>query len=122
MKRLNYLSALLTMTLVLIATFAASAQKSKELDKNVDKAFEQLLATSPAAKSLSTGARGILMFPSVKKAGFLVGGQYGEGALRVGGKTAGYYNTSAASFGLQAGGQKFGYAMFFMNDNALEYL
>src|SRR6185436_17506843 len=66
--------------------------------------------------------KGILVFPTVKKAGFMVGGQRGEGALRVGGKTAGYYKTTAASFGLQAGGQKFSYAMFFMTDGALEYL
>jgi lipid-binding SYLF domain-containing protein len=51
-----------------------------------------------------------------------VGGQYGEGALRVAGRTAGYYKTTAASFGLQAGGQKFGYAMFLMTDGALDYL
>jgi lipid-binding SYLF domain-containing protein len=67
-------------------------------------------------------AKGILVFPSVKKAGFIVGGQFGEGALREGGKTVGYYKTTAASFGLQAGGQKFGYAMFFMTDSALKYL
>lgn len=122
MKRVNYLKALLTMMFMLLSVAAVNAQKSAELDKNVDKAMTQLLAASPAAKSLSTAAKGILMFPSVKKAGFMIGGQYGEGALRVGGKTIGYYNTSAASFGLQAGGQKFGYAMFFMNDGALEYL
>jgi lipid-binding SYLF domain-containing protein len=71
---------------------------------------------------LSKTAKGILVFPSVKKAGFLIGGQYGEGSLRSGGKTIGYYKTTAASFGLQAGGQKFGFAMFLMNDKAVEYL
>ena len=52
----------------------------------------------------------------------IVGGQYGQGALRIGGKTAGYYNTVAASYGLQAGVQSFGYAMFFMTDEGLKYL
>ncbi len=58
----------------------------------------------------------------MKKAGFIIGGQKGEGALRIGGVTKGYYRTTAASFGLQAGAQKFGYAMFFMNEGALKYL
>jgi lipid-binding SYLF domain-containing protein len=98
------------------------AQKSAEIDKKVDAAIAQLTSTTPAAAQLAKTAKGILMFPSVKKAGFIVGGQYGEGALRIGGKTQGYYKTTAASFGLQAGGEKFGYAMFFMNDGALNYL
>src|SRR5437773_1022490 len=98
------------------------AQKSTQINKQVDEATAKLYASSPAAKKLSKVAKGILVFPSVKKAGFVVGGQYGEGALRVGGKTVGYYKTTAASFGLQAGGQKFGYAMFLMTDGALQYL
>jgi len=62
------------------------------------------------------------VFPNVVKAGLVLGGQYGEGALRIDGKTTAYYNTVAASYGLQAGAQTFGYAMFLMNDNALGYL
>ena len=98
------------------------AQKAAELDKKVDDALAKLLAQSEAAKNLSKVAKGILVFPTVKKAGFMVGGQRGEGALRVAGRTTGYFKTTAASFGLQAGGQKFSYAMFFMTDGALEYL
>lgn len=113
--------------LVLLATLLCNAaivraQKAAELDKKVTAATAKLYASTPAAQKLSKTAKGILIFPSVKKAGFVVGGQYGEGALRVGGKTTGYYKTTAASFGLQAGGQKFGYAMFFMNDSDLAYL
>ena len=62
------------------------------------------------------------MFPSIKKAGFIVGGQYGEGTLFKGGKPVAYYSTAGLSYGLQAGAQEFGYAMFFMNDNALAQL
>jgi lipid-binding SYLF domain-containing protein len=51
-----------------------------------------------------------------------VGGQYGKGALRVGNQTTGHYETVAASYGLQAGAQSFGYALFFMSDTALGYL
>jgi len=58
----------------------------------------------------------------VVKGGLIIGGQYGTGALRVEGKTDGYYNTVAASYGLQAGVQSFGYTMFFMTDTALQYL
>lgn len=112
----------LTVSAALLCTAIVKAEKAAELDKKVSEAQAQLFSKSQAAKSLSKTAKGILIFPSVKKAGFVVGGQYGEGALRVAGKTAGYYKTTAASFGLQAGGQKFGYAMFFMTDDALNYL
>jgi lipid-binding SYLF domain-containing protein len=112
----------LAVVAILLCTTIVRAQKAAELDRKVDEAQAKLFATSPAAKNLSKSAKGILIFPTVKKAGFVVGGQYGEGALREGGKTVGYYKTTAASFGLQAGGQKFGYAMFFMTDGALEYL
>ena len=73
----------------------------------------------PAAKSLSGTAAAVLVFPKITKAGLGVGGQYGDGVLFKGGKAAGYYNTSGASFGLQAGAQQFGYAMFLMNETAV---
>jgi lipid-binding SYLF domain-containing protein len=56
------------------------------------------------------------------KAGFMFGGQIGDGALFKGGKVVGYYNSVAASYGLQAGAQTFGYALFFMTDTALRQL
>ena len=64
----------------------------------------------------------MLVFPKIVKVGFVLGGAYGEGALLQGGKTLGYYNSSAASYGLQAGVQGFGYALFFMHADALKYL
>src|ERR1044072_6118604 len=121
-KTRYFLTALTGALLFLCIPIVLKAQKAAELDKKVSEAQAQLFASSPAAKNLATAAKGILIFPSVKKAGFIVGGQHGEGALRKAGRTAGYYKTTAASFGLQAGGQKFGYAMFFMTDGALEYL
>jgi lipid-binding SYLF domain-containing protein len=98
------------------------AASAAELNREAAAALQALYRGSPAAKELGTKAKGILVFPSIIKAGFIVGGQYGEGALRKGGKTIGYYNTVAASYGLQAGGQTFGYALFFMTDSALKYL
>ena len=64
----------------------------------------------------------MLVFPKVTKAGLGVGGQFGEGVLWRKGKAAGYFNTAGASYGLQAGAQQFGYAMFFMNQKALDSL
>ncbi len=95
---------------------------SEGIDADVDAALSKLYDTTPAAKDLAEKAKGILVFPNIVKAGFLVGGQYGEGALRKEGKTVGYYNIVAASYGLQAGVQSFAYAMFFMTDSALDYL
>ena len=99
----------------------AVAATAAEIDRDVNSALHELYATTPKAKELSQVAKGILVFPNVLKAGFLFGAQYGAGALRKGGKTVGYYNTVEASYGLQAGAQAFGYALFFMNDAALEY-
>jgi lipid-binding SYLF domain-containing protein len=67
-------------------------------------------------------AKGVLVFPGIVKGGFIVGGQYGEGALLKKGRTVGYYNTIQASYGLQAGLQKYGYALFFMSDSAMNWL
>ena len=106
----------------LLRSGIAYAATAAQIDRAVDTALATLYEQSPAAGELSKTAKGILVFPDVIKAGFLVGGQYGEGALRVGGKTTGYYSTLAASYGLQAGAQSFGYAMFFMTQDALSYL
>ena len=67
-------------------------------------------------------AKGILVFPNIIKGGLIVGGQYGKGELIIDGKSAGFYNTVAASYGLQIGAQTFGYVMFLMTDSALNYL
>jgi lipid-binding SYLF domain-containing protein len=94
-----------------------------EIDRDVDYALQSLLESNPAARNLAAQAKGILVFPSIVKAGFMVGAQYGRGgALRVRGQTVGYYNSVAASYGMQAGIQSFGYALFFMNDAAMNYL
>jgi lipid-binding SYLF domain-containing protein len=100
----------------------AIAASAVEIDRDVNAALKELYVSSPVAKDLSTKAKAILVFPSIVKGGFMVGGQYGEGALIKEGKTVGYYNSVAVSYGLQAGLQKFGYALFFMKDSALEYL
>ena len=85
-------------------------------------ALEKLYAKSSSAKTLGEKAKGILVFPGIVKGGFMVGGQFGEGALLRGGKTVAYYNTLSASYGLQIGIQKYGYALYFMSEPAMDWL
>jgi len=126
MKFLASLSALLVAAVVLIHVPALAQDKGKtaaaELTTDAQAALAALTAKVPMAKSLAPKATAILVFPEVKKAGLGIGGQYGEGALLKGGKATAFYKTTGASFGLQAGGQKYGYAMFFMNAKALGQL
>jgi len=93
-----------------------------EIGRNSQNALQKLYAKVPAAKAIGKEAYAVLVFPSVTKAGLGIGGQYGEGALIKGGKVVAYYSTAGASYGLQAGAQTFGYAMFFMNEAALKQL
>ena len=113
---------LLTMFVLFVGMQQAEADTAAEINREVDAALQMLYGKIPKTKELSKKAKGVLVFPDVLKAGLIVGGQYGEGALRVRGKTVGYYNTLAASYGLQAGAQSFGYALIFLSDSALEYL
>jgi hypothetical protein len=78
--------------------------------------------TVPAANSLSRSATAVLVFQKITKAGLRIGAQYGDGVLFRGDKVAGFYNTKGASYGLQAGAQQFGYAMFLMNEKAVSAL
>lgn len=107
---------------VLISPNPAVAASAAELNRDIQTALKTLYSKSPSAKIMAEKAKGILVFPSIVKGGFIVGGQYGEGAMLRGGKTVGYYNTIQASYGLQAGLQKYGYALFLMTDSALNYI
>lgn len=107
---------------VVTAAPPAAAASRQELEREAARALKSLYANNSAARLLGQKARAVLVFPRMVKAGFMFGGQVGEGVLKKGGKTAGYYNSVAASYGLQAGVQTFGYALFFMNDKALSYL
>jgi lipid-binding SYLF domain-containing protein len=101
---------------------AADAASAYEINRQVDTALGALYASTPAAVELSKKAKAIVVFPSVVKAGFLFGGEYGVGASRQAGQPVGYYSTAAVSYGLQIGLQSFGYALFLMNDNAMSFL
>ncbi|TDN57819.1 YSC84-related protein [Paraburkholderia sp. BL10I2N1] len=95
------------------------ASKRQAIDASVDGTLSRLFAQVGGSHELAAKAQGILVFPDVKKAAFIVGAAYGEGALRVGGKTVGYYSTAAASFGFQAGAQSTAIIFLFMTHDAL---
>ncbi|VVE88968.1 BPSL1445 family SYLF domain-containing lipoprotein [Pandoraea bronchicola] len=98
----------------------ANANKRREIDAAVNGALDKMYASVKGSRELMSKARGALVFPSVLQAGFVVGGEYGEGALRVGGATQGYYNTVTASFGLQIGAQSKAIVFLFMTQDALD--
>jgi lipid-binding SYLF domain-containing protein len=124
MRRTNRpgLAAAFSLATLLLGARVAVAASAAELNREAGAALSKLYASQPSAKMLGQRARAILVFPSIVKAGFMFGGQIGEGVLRKGGRTVGYYNSVAGSYGFQAGIQKFGYALFFMNDQALKQL
>ncbi|MCM8594953.1 lipid-binding SYLF domain-containing protein [Accumulibacter sp.] len=101
---------------------AASAASAAELRRDAQSALQRLYAKTPGARALQKQAVAILVFPSITKAGLVVGGQFGEGVLFRSGKAVAYYNTAGASFGLQAGAQHYGYALFFLSEETLRYL
>jgi lipid-binding SYLF domain-containing protein len=98
------------------------APSKSEIDGKVTAALNELYSQDPDAKALAAKAKAILVFPDIRKGAFIVGAQYGYGALRKGPQTTAYYRTSAASYGYQGGVKKFAYALFFMTDSAVEYL
>lgn len=101
---------------------AASAETAAQITQKAHAALDHLYATRASAKALGDKAQAVLVFPEIVKAGAVVGGQAGNGAVFVKGKVAGFYRISAASVGLQLGVQKFGYALFLMTPKAVDYL
>jgi lipid-binding SYLF domain-containing protein len=120
--RMKYLrvAAVAAFAILMLSTSAVFADDTFEADANA--ALKQLYLDTPAAKMIGDKAKAVLVFPNIVKAGFIVGAHYGEGVLLVNGKLVAHYNSVAASYGLQAGVQSFGYAMFLMTDKALQYL
>ncbi|HYM88547.1 MAG TPA: YSC84-related protein [Nitrospiraceae bacterium] len=98
---------------------SAVAATAKEIDVSVDVALENFEKDVDGAKQFLANAKGLLVFPKVIKAGVGFGGEYGEGALRINGKTVAYYNTMAASFGLQFGAQAKTILLVFLDEDAL---
>jgi lipid-binding SYLF domain-containing protein len=128
MRKINFvtfLSALVITTVSILGIIncpVALAASATEIDRDVTHALTTLYRTTPGSKALADKARGVLVFPKIVKAGFIVAGQYGDGALRESNRTVGYYRSVSASVGYQAGAQSFGYVLFFMDDASLRYL
>jgi lipid-binding SYLF domain-containing protein len=116
------IQGILILTLTLLPLRSALAASASEINSKSTAALQRLYSTTPGTKELASKAKGILIFPDIVKAGLIVGGQYGDGALREKGRTVGYYRSVAASYGLQAGVQSFSYVMLFMDDASLKYL
>ena len=104
-------------TAALVNTAAAAGPG--EIDIKVDGTLTKFKADVTGGAEFLEKAKAVLVFPDVVKAGLIVGGEYGKGALRHGGKTMGYYSIASASFGLQIGAQSYAIVMVFMNDEAL---
>lgn len=113
------LNLMLALVLLAGAPRDAGAASARAIDADVDHALSHFYRSVGGARELVRDAAGVLVFPSVIKAGFGVGGEYGEGALRRGGYTEGYYNTVSASFGFQLGAQARTVIILFMSEEAL---
>ena len=123
--RMQYMKIIARLALIvvsLVSVSAAIADSDTLLEQDSKAALQTLYAKTPAAKTIGETAKGILVFPNIVKAGFVVGAQGGDGVLIENGKVTGFYDTKAVSYGLQAGVQEFGYALFFMSDSALDNL
>lgn len=125
MKTTSFMTAMLAaLVLVTGCTTTGSggsdpATRRQSIDAGVDNALANLARQDPGSQQLIARARGVLVFPSVLGAGFVVGASRGDGALRKGGRTVSYHRTTSGSFGLQAGAQSTAVFLLFMTDDAL---
>jgi len=121
----SHLLTLILATAAIVSTGVmnqASAATAEDLDKDSRQALQTLYTSEPVAKTLSRTAKAVLVFPNIIKAGLVFGGSYGEGELIEGSKVVDYYNSVTGSWGLQAGAQSYGYAVFLMTDKAIQYV
>ncbi len=114
------LLAVLALSFSLLPMDAAHAKGVKEIDASVDAALQGFKKEVKGASEYLAAAKGVLVMPDVKKVGFVVGAQWGEGALRVDGKTVDYYKMEAGSAGFQAGYQKANFVFLFLTQEALD--
>lgn len=115
----NIIFGTIALALLLIPSLA-SAKSATVIEAEVNGAVRQFYAEVPAGQELAGKAAGMLVFPDITKGGFIIGGEYGEGALRVGGKTSGYYSSASASVGFQAGLQSRSQVILFMTQKSLD--
>jgi lipid-binding SYLF domain-containing protein len=114
--------AVIAVALQVVSPTLALAASASAIDRDARASLANLYKHTPGAKALGDKAVAVLVFPSIVKGGFLIAGQFGDGALRKGDKTIAYYRSLAASYGFQAGVQAFGYVLFFMDEASVRYL
>ena len=119
---MNIKSTLKYLTTLILTVLLTSGTAFASLTSESRAALSQLKSQNSAAAKVSSRALAVLVFPNVVKAGFMVGAQEGQGILFVQGRPNGRYRTVAASYGFQAGVQKYGYALFFMNQKAVDWI
>jgi lipid-binding SYLF domain-containing protein len=112
----------MSMAINAVTSVAALAASASAIDRDAKASLANLYKNTPGAKALGDKAVAVLVFPSIVKGGFIIAGQFGDGALRKNGKSVAYYRSLAGSYGFQAGVQAFGYALFFMDNESLQYL
>jgi lipid-binding SYLF domain-containing protein len=118
----NYMRIAVILAVVWLTTQTQPVFADDIVAADANAALNELYTSEPLAKMISEKAAAILVFPDIVRAGFIVGGHYGEGVLMRGGRVVAHYNSVAGSFGLQAGVQSFGYVMFLMTDKVIQYL
>lgn len=118
--RILALVASLALVLCLALPVLSHAAAAREINASVDVALDRFRKEVQGAGEFLKAAKGVLVLPKVIKGGFFVGGEYGEGALRVGGKTVAYYSIASASFGLTFGGEQKDIIVLFMSNRALK--
>ena len=117
-----FFGLLLINAIFMVYAKSSHAATAAEINRDAKQALEQLYSESPSAKVMGEKAKAILVFPDIVKGGFIVGGQYGEGAMFINGKVSGHYNTVQASWGLQAGVKKYAYVLFLMSEDTLNWV
>ena len=122
MLRLFFAVSALTLAINIAASTVSLAASKATIDRDAKATLDRLYKENPGAKALGEQSVGVLVFPSIVKGGFIIAGQFGDGALRKNGKSVAYYRSLAASYGFQAGAQAFGYVLFFMDQDSLRYL
>ena len=123
--RRNFYKIMLTTATALslgAASLPAMAVTAEDLNQDAAQALQSLYKSHPETERIAKGAKAVLVFPKIIKAGLVFGGSYGEGVMNKGNQFAGYYNSVSASWGWQAGAESYGYVVFLMNDKAVNYL
>jgi lipid-binding SYLF domain-containing protein len=125
MKRLSFTRNLIFvvgLSIMVVFSFATAshAKTAKEIDASVNAAMARFRTDVKGAEEYLKIAKGVLVMPNITKAGFIVAGQYGQGALRIGGKSIDYYSMVAGSVGYQIGAEQYDMVILFMTDKALK--